>query len=112
MDKSEGSCFLSRSFESASVVLADDDDLCLGIEFNDQAGGFQAVHLWHLDIHDGPVRTAAGKRLKRLKSVRRFDEFVFLSVQQVAQEAADSRVVVDEQDLSHQVHSMPTVGRE
>ena len=69
----------------------------------DLAGGFDAIEIGHLDIHEHDIGFEGGGLLDRLGAIRRLadDRYPLVFVQQSGQPRAKERLIVGDQDPSH-----------
>jgi len=80
----------------------EDQDLYLRYLSPDLAAGFEAVHVWHLEIHQDNVRLEFYGLLHGLDSVRRLPDHInpWVFVQETCQPRPEKRLVVGDEDAS------------
>jgi hypothetical protein len=88
---------VSPRSEVGRVVTGDNDDACLRMRGADGAGGGQAVHAWHVDVHQRPVRVMVLIGPQGIATVAALDH-LGIARQEIAHRAAEPGVVVHQQE--------------
>lgn len=80
------------------LVLSHDDDAGLGVGMADGAGGGEAIHHGHLDIHDDPVWTVVLEAGDGLASIFTLQEIAARTGDHISDEGAGGRMIIDDQN--------------